>query len=118
MHWRRRYQPVTLLDRDVIQALDNPYFLDIEAINPRIAYRFDPIPADATAEQAAHVLGVQASMWTHRARSEAAVDQRVFPRLGAVAESAWTPQSGKDWADFLVRWERQRARLDLLGVAR
>ena len=75
------------------------------------------VTADATPMQAAHVLGIEASMWTHLDRTEVDVERRVFPRLTALAESAWIPQARKDWASFQARWERHTARLDRLGVA-
>jgi hexosaminidase len=75
------------------------------------------VPDDATSSQAAHVLGVQASMWTNEDRTQADVDQRVFPRLAAVAETGWTPSKRKDWPSFLARWKRHAERLERLGVS-
>ena len=50
---------------------------------------------------ARHILGVQASMWTHIAVTERAIDYQIYPRLLALAEVAWTPQRQRDWNDFI-----------------
>jgi hexosaminidase len=115
MHWRRRYTPANLLDRDVIQAMDDPYYLDLD-VPLYNTYAYEPVPDDATSSQAAHVLGVQASMWTNKYRTQADVDGRVFPRLAALAEVGWTPSKRKDWPSFLARWQGHAQRLELLGV--
>ena len=84
----------------------------------RLVYDFDPIPAGAGADPAAaaHVLGVQANIWTELLRSEARVEFAAFPRLAALAEVAWTPADQRDWPDFLGRLPRQLARYRSRGV--
>ena len=56
-------------------------------------------------------------MWTHIARTEAAVDSQVFPRLIALAEVAWSPKDSRDFSDFWSRMGNQYLRLELLGVS-
>ncbi|MCM2428186.1 beta-N-acetylhexosaminidase [Streptomyces sp. RKAG337] len=82
-------------------------------------YRFEPVPAELTEEQAAHVIGTQANAWTEVMDSPRVVDYMVFPRLAAVAEVAWSElpaPAERDWPDFERRMEGHYARLDALGV--
>lgn len=82
-------------------------------------YRFEPLPPQLTGEEARHVLGTQANVWTEVMEYHARVDYQVFPRLAAFAEVAWSrlPASAeRDYADFERRMTPHYARLDALGV--
>ena len=46
------------------------------------------------------VLGVQANLWTERIRTENRLDYMLFPRIAALAESAWTDSKYKDLENF------------------
>ncbi|BCY09598.1 beta-N-acetylhexosaminidase [Actinoplanes sp. L3-i22] len=78
-------------------------------------YAFDPVPAELTPDEARHVLGGQANLWTEHADSPRTVDYLAFPRLCAVAEALWSPAGG-DYADFAGRLTHHLRRLDALGV--
>ncbi|MFE3824209.1 beta-N-acetylhexosaminidase [Streptomyces sp. NPDC059092] len=83
-------------------------------------YRFEPVPPRLTEEEAAHVLGTQANVWTEVMQDRSRVDYQVFPRLAAFAEVAWSalPAPGeRDFADFEQRMTEHYRRLDALGVA-
>ncbi|MEV0252711.1 beta-N-acetylhexosaminidase [Streptomyces sp. NPDC050732] len=82
-------------------------------------YRFEPVPAELTEEEAAHVLGTQANVWTEVMENQARVDYQVFPRLAAFSEVAWRrlpAPAERDFADFEQRMTAHYARLDALGV--
>ncbi|MFG2137069.1 beta-N-acetylhexosaminidase [Streptomyces sp. NPDC048650] len=82
-------------------------------------YRFEPLPPQLTDEQAAHVLGTQANVWTEAMDSQQRLDYQVFPRLAAFAEVAWArlPRpADRDFDDFTRRMTAHYARLDALGV--
>ncbi|MFD5745998.1 beta-N-acetylhexosaminidase [Streptomyces sp. NPDC127033] len=83
-------------------------------------YRFEPVPPELTEEEAAHVLGTQANVWTEVMQDRSRVDYQAFPRLAAFAEVAWSalPAPGeRDFADFEQRMAEHYRRLDALGVA-
>ncbi|MFJ4813542.1 beta-N-acetylhexosaminidase [Streptomyces longwoodensis] len=83
-------------------------------------YRFEPVPPDLTGDQARHVLGAQANVWTEVMEDQARVDYQQFPRLAAFAEVAWSDlpaPAERDVADFERRMTAHYARLDALGVA-
>ena len=79
-------------------------------------YAFEPVPAVLDATQAKHILGVQANVWTEHMRSFKRVQHAVFPRIAAVAESAWSPREGKDYADFLQRLPAMLPRWTSIGI--
>lgn len=62
-------------------------------------YAFDPVPAEATEEQARLVLGSEASLWTERVPEER-VTTKMFPRLFAFAEALWSPPARAISASF------------------
>ncbi len=82
----------------------------------RKAYDFEPVPAALTPDQARHVLGLQANVWTEHMRTFARVEHALFPRIAAVAETGWSPRARKDYADFLVRLPAQLQRYRALGI--
>ncbi|MEU8027351.1 beta-N-acetylhexosaminidase [Streptomyces sp. NPDC049099] len=83
-------------------------------------YRFEPVPPGLTEEEARHVLGTQANVWTEVMEDAARVDYQTFPRLAAFAEVAWSrlpAPADRDFAGFERRMAAHYARLDALGVA-
>ncbi|MFD7899129.1 beta-N-acetylhexosaminidase [Streptomyces sp. NPDC059743] len=82
-------------------------------------YRFEPVPPQLTAAEAAHVLGAQANVWTEVMQDRSRVDYQVFPRLAAFAEAVWSSLPApveRDYADFERRMAGHYRRLDALGV--
>ncbi|MFI5754431.1 beta-N-acetylhexosaminidase [Streptomyces sp. NPDC051569] len=82
-------------------------------------YRFEPVPPQLTEDEAVHVLGTQANVWTEVMQDRSRVDYQVFPRLAAFAEVAWSvlpAPAERDFADFEWRMEEHYRRLDALGV--
>jgi N-acetyl-beta-hexosaminidase len=63
-------------------------------------YSYQPVPGELPAGSAHFILGAQANMWTHIARTEEAIDQQVFPRLNALAEVLWTNPATRDFANL------------------
>lgn len=49
------------------------------------------------------LMGLQFSMWTERVADKKRLDFMVFPRLAAVAESAWTPAKSKECSLFMQK---------------
>jgi hexosaminidase len=92
---------------------DEPVPISI-VLTTQDVYAFDPVPAGLTEEEAAHVLGGQANMWTVQMDSARVVDYFVFPRLCAFSEAVWSAE--KEWNGFAKRLEGHLARLDAFGV--
>ncbi|MFB9863596.1 beta-N-acetylhexosaminidase [Rufibacter immobilis] len=79
-------------------------------------YSYNPVPKSLTPEEAKHVLGVQANLWTEYIPTKEHAEHMVFPRACALAEVAWTPVESKDYTDFVSRLEQNLKRLDNLKV--
>ena len=79
-------------------------------------YEFEPVPPDLTAEEARHVLGAQANVWTEYITTPEQVEYMALPRMLALAEVVWSPREARDWDDFSARLPVQLQRLDALGV--
>ncbi|HEY5971576.1 MAG TPA: family 20 glycosylhydrolase, partial [Pseudoxanthomonas sp.] len=80
-------------------------------------YAFEPVPAALAADKRSHILGLQANTWTEHMRTFARMQHAVFPRIAALAETAWSPQSKKDWEGFVARLPAQLQRYRALGIA-
>lgn len=63
-----------------------------------------------------HVAGIQANAWTELMHTPERVDYMLFPRLCALAESAWSQPGVKDYAGFCERLEDAFALMDRLGI--
>ncbi|MFF3379717.1 beta-N-acetylhexosaminidase [Streptomyces sp. NPDC002680] len=82
-------------------------------------FRFEPVPPELSPEEARHVLGAQANLWTEVMEDTGRVDYQAFPRLVAFAEVAWSAlpaPAERDFADFERRMTAHYGRLDALGV--
>ncbi len=79
-------------------------------------YDFDPMPRALNADEARHILGVQANIWTEHIREEDNVAYAAFPRAAALADIAWSPAISRDRADFLARMPAELGRYAGLGL--
>lgn len=76
-------------------------------------YNYEPSAKELTAEQAKHILGAQANLWTEYIATPQKLQYMLFPRLSALSEVLWTPAQQKDWADFKKRLPMQFKRYEL-----
>ena len=63
-------------------------------------YSYEPHAAGMTDEQKAHVIGVQANMWTEYVADVDHLFYMVLPRLAALAEVQWCNPETKNWDRF------------------
>lgn len=68
-------------------------------------YSFEPIPEELTADEAKHILGVQANLWTEYIPVFSQVEYMELPRMAALSELQWS-SAPKDWDGFLQRVTR------------
>ncbi len=96
--------------------LSNGYYIDL--IHPTDHhYLNDPLPddSDLSAEEAARILGGEATMWAEYVSPET-VDSRIWPRTAAIAERFWSPSSVRDVEDMYRRMDRISLMLEELGL--
>ena len=95
--------PNTFFYLDYYQSLDKENeplaiggYLPIEK-----CYSYEPFTADMTDEEKAHVLGVQANLWTEYIATADHLHYMLLPRLAALAEVQWCQPEIKSWDRFL-----------------
>jgi len=87
------------------------------SLNPMQAvYEFEPVPDGLSPAQQRHIMGVQGNLWNTASSTFAGTLHNTFPRLAAVAETAWSPRERKEYTDFLQRLPAQLQRYRLLGL--
>lgn len=104
----------TYLDYPQSADTGEPRGQDGGVLDLRGVYDNDPAPAHWEPEAARRVLGTQAQLWTEYARTPAELEYLAFPRLCALADTAWSAH--RDWPDFLRRQAHHQTRLAALGV--
>ena len=71
--------------------------------------------ADLTPDQKKLILGGEAAMWEELATAEN-LDSRLWPRLAAIAERFWSPESVSDVGSMYERLEDVNLSLEWLGL--
>lgn len=61
-------------------------------------------------------MGVQANFWTEWVENTPKLQYLLLPRLAAVAEAGWTPQTERSYPDFLKRLQQERSYYDMKGM--
>ncbi|MEU8074564.1 family 20 glycosylhydrolase [Catellatospora citrea] len=84
-------------------------------IEVQTAYNWDPATL-LTNVPAGAILGVEAPMWSETLTKLADIEFMAFPRLPALAELAWSPQSARNWDAFKTRLGAQGPRWTLQSI--
>ncbi len=79
------------------------------------AYNWDPATYQAGVTER-DIVGIEGPIWSETLRNITAVQYLAMPRLPALAEVAWSPQSARDWESFRVRLASHAPRWNYLGV--
>ena len=96
--------------------LSAPYYLNIQKTAEEM-FLADPLPASTklNADQQNLILGGEACQWGEHIHAET-VDSHVWPRLLAVAERFWSPQSDRDVDDMYRRMRITSLELEDVGL--
>ena len=86
-------------------------FLPIQRV-----YEFEPVPDSLTPDQARHILGAQANLWTEYITTPSHAEYMAYPRALALAEVLWSPKSSRSWTSFSARLPYALRGLDRLKV--
>ena len=99
---------------DVVNSFHEYTYLDYnyESIPLTKAYSFNPIPDELPKDLENKVLGMGCQMWSEFIPEVEDMQKKVFPRIAAYAESAWTLPGNKNYDNFkesltyfLKRWD-------------
>ena len=109
--------PNTFFYLDYYQSLDKENeplaiggYLPVEK-----CYSYEPFTADMTDEEKAHVLGVQANLWTEYIATADHLHYMLLPRLAALAEVQWCQPEIKSWDRFLDSADEFCGIYDIMG---
>lgn len=102
------------LDHQHLPGIEEPGQLGVCTV--RDSYSFEPVPPELNAEEAAHIIGGQANIWTELMYFSRQVEYMAFPRLSAISEALWSPKEKRDFGDFSKRLTVHGKRLESLGV--
>ena len=130
MDWNGGGEEAAAAGHDVVMASQKSlylcYYPSLDRTPPLRAYRqylpiqdvyaFEPVPAGLDAAGRAHILGVETCLWTPDVGGMIDAEKMTFPRISAVAETAWSPAAAKNWEDFSRRLPAEERRLDAAGI--
>ena len=97
--------------------LSSGYYLDLGQPASQ-HYAVDPLgdgAADLNSQQKQQILGGEACMWSEYVSPEN-IDSRIWPRMAAIAERLWSPQSTQDVNAMYQRLAEVSRNLDWLGL--
>lgn len=109
-------------------VVTHQYYFDLYQGNPQYepvaygykpieeVYQYEPVPEDLLPAQKRLIKGVQGCLWSENLYSTRDVEYMLFPRLFALAETAWTPARRKSWKDFSQRLPTYLALLSKQGT--
>jgi hexosaminidase len=79
-------------------------------------YKYEPVPAELSSDEAKHVLGAQANVWCEYLPDSKSVEYMVYPRLSAMAEVLWGSKTNRNWDLFRKRLPIQFKRYEQLDI--
>lgn len=118
MSWRGEAGGIAAakMKHDVIMTPGNPVYFDQYQSGPegeplaiggfntlKEVYHYEPIPVELSADEAKHVLGAQANLWTEYISTAEHVEYMILPRMPALAEVVWSQKESRNWDDFSRR---------------
>lgn len=116
-------------NHDVVMSPNSFFYLDYYQADPKTqplaiggnltlskSYSFEPDLPELTAEEAKHIVGIQANVWTEYISTPAYAEYMTFPRALALSEISWSPKQPKDYDDFLRRVKGILPGMDALKI--
>lgn len=79
-------------------------------------YEYEPIPTELTTDEAKHILGAQANLWTEYMPTSYNVEYMAFPRVSAMAEVVWSTKKNRNWNLFRNRMLTNFKRYEQLNI--
>ena len=83
---------------------------------PKGTYNFDYKASNVPEEFKGNVLGVEGENWTEWTRTEKELFFKIFNRGLALAETAWSDASVKDYGSFVKRLQQHKKIMDALDI--
>lgn len=116
-------------NHDVVMSPNSYFYLDYYQADPKTepiaiggnlplskCYSFEPNLPELTAEEAKHVVGIQANVWTEYISHIGYAEYMTYPRALALSEVAWSTKESKNYADFKRRLTGHLPSMDALKI--
>jgi hexosaminidase len=100
---------------DLMQPASQHYAVDPFVVPPPKGSPPSTLPTRLTPEEQRHILGGEAAMWEEIADAEN-LDAKLWPRLAAIAERFWSPESVNDVPSMYRRLNVTNHWLEWLGL--
>ena len=104
------------MGHDVVMAPNNECYFDhyqADPANEPLAiggytdltdvYNYEPVPTELNDNEAKHILGAQANLWTEYITTPEYLEYMALPRMSALSEVIWSQKENKDFEDFKKR---------------
>ncbi len=116
-------------NHDVVMSPNSYFYLDYYQADPKTqplaiggnlhlskCYSFEPNLPELTAEEAKHVVGIQANVWTEYISNINYAEYMTYPRALALSEVSWSPKESKNYADFKKRLTGHLPAMDAMKI--
>jgi hexosaminidase len=101
----------------IMSPTSHAYFdYGLDAIDLKKVYSFNPVPNGLSPQEQKRIIGGECNMWTERVPDEKTLDNRVFPRILAMAEVLWSDSTERDFPEFRERVQSHYPILENQGV--
>ena len=88
----------------IMSPTSHAYFdYDIKTTDLPKVFSFNPIPSNLDDEKISLIIGGECNVWTEHINNEKELDNKVFPRLMAMAEVLWTSSDDRNYIEFKKR---------------
>jgi len=104
--------------RKAILSNFSAYYLDHSYAHSSLdkVYRYEPVFKELEPEFQSNILGIEAPLWTEFVPTRVRLEWQVFPRLLAIAETAWLQPEKKDLKQFHQRLPALLNQLELHNI--
>ncbi len=116
-------------NHDVVMSPNSYFYLDYYQADPKTepiaiggnlplskCYSFEPNLPELTAEEAKHVVGIQANVWTEYISNIGYAEYMTYPRALALSEVAWSAKESKNYSDFKKRLTGHLPSMDAMKI--
>jgi len=99
--WRGSFDPIISFLEEGGSTIISParyYYVNMayHTISLNEAYQYEPLPIDISKRFKENILGIEAELWGEVIKSEEKAEYCAFPRVLAIAETAWTQPEHKN----------------------
>jgi hexosaminidase len=103
---------------EIVNSLHSYTYLDYQYKNLPLskAYSFDPIPENLDKKYHNKVIGMGCQMWGEWIPTNGEMHYKVFPRIAAYSEIAWSAKENKDFTAFKMALKNLQKRWTVKNI--